>query len=260
MKSSLMQKHEYYTMYKTEKNMWWNKGLRDLLQYHLSQKGQKLRILDAGCGTGMNIKFLLSKGHLAYGIDLSTDAVALCKKRRLKTAKKGSILNIPFCKNYFDTVICIDVLGSMTSDQNIQKALEEFYRVLKPNGLLLIHCAALPWLRSPHDAVTNFRVRFLKDKLKSYVSYSHWNILKCSYRVFFLFPIVASIKLIKKILWKIAGDNTDQTLTPYILNQAFFSIQLIENRLLRFIDFPIGSSIILVAKKLYFSKNPISNI
>jgi len=254
MTSSLMQKYEYYCMYRAEKSLWWYKGLRDILEYYLAQKGQKLRMLDAGCGTGMNIKFLLSKGHLAYGIDLSTDAIALCKKRRLKTVKKGSILNLPFRNNSFDALICIDVLGSMTSDRNIEKALRGFYRILKPNGILLIHCAALPWLRSPHDVVTNFRVRFSKDELLSYIPISRWNIIKCSYRVFFLFPIVASIKLIKKFIWNVTGDKTDQNVTPQILNRAFFFIQFIENRILRFIDFPIGSSLILIAEKNYVSR------
>lgn len=81
MKSSLMQKHEYYAMYRAEKSLWWYKGLRDVLDYYISQKGQKLKILDAGCGSGMNMKSLLSKAHLVYGIDLSNDAISLCKKR-----------------------------------------------------------------------------------------------------------------------------------------------------------------------------------
>lgn len=249
MKSSLMQKHEYYAMYRAEKSLWWYKGLRDLLEYYLSQKGQKLKILDAGCGSGMNMKFLLSKAHLVYGIDLSNHAISLCKKRRLKNVKKGSILNLPFKNNFFDALICIDVLGGMSSNRNIEKAIQEFHRVLKPNGLLLIHAAALPWLSSPHDVVTNLRVRFFKNELLSYIYISKWTILKCSYRVFFLFPIVAPIKIIKKILWKVIGDKTDQNTTPQILNQVLFYIQYLENRALRFVNFPIGSSLMLVAQK-----------
>ncbi|MEK7518063.1 MAG: class I SAM-dependent methyltransferase [Patescibacteria group bacterium] len=251
MKSSLMQEQEYYAMYKAEENSWWYKGLRDVLDYFLSQKGKTLNILDAGCGTGINMKFLLSKGHFLYGIDLSNFAIALCKKRRLKNVRKGSILKLPFRKNFFDVLICIDVLGSMGSNRHIEKAIEEFYRVLKPNGFLLIHVASLPWLYSPHDVVTNFRVRFLKSELVAYIPSSKWNIIKCSYRVFFLFPFVASIKLIKKFLWRFVGDKTDQNTTPQILNRAFFFIQLIESRLLRFMDFPIGSSLILIAEKNY---------
>ena len=249
-----MQKQEYYAMYRAENSLWWYKGLRDVLDYYLSKKGQKLKILDAGCGSGMNIKFLLSKAHLVYGIDLSNDAIFLCKKRQLKNVKKGSILNLPFQNNFFDALICIDVLGSMSSNRNIEKAIEEFYRVLKPNGLLLIHAAALPWLRSPHDVVTNFRVRFLKRKLLSYIYSPKWHILKCSYRVFFLFPVVAFIKIIKKILWKVIGDKTDQNITPQILNQVLFYIQYLENKVLRFIDFPVGASLILLAEKSYDSR------
>lgn len=249
MKSSLMQKDEYYAMYKAEENMWWYKGLRDILEHYISQKGQKLHILDAGCGTGMNMKFLLSKGHFVYGIDLSKDAISLCKKRRLKNVKKGSILNLPFQNNFLDAITCLDVLGSMTSNRHIKKAIQEFYRVLKPSGLLLIHAAALPFLRSPHDAVTNFRVRFSKEELISYVSTPSWNVLKYSYRVFLLFPLVASIKLIKKLLWKFVGDKTDQNATPQILNLVLFFVQFIENRVVRFIDFPVGSSLILVVEK-----------
>lgn len=249
MKTSLMQKDEYHAMYKAEETMWWYRGLRDVLEYYISQKGQKLQILDAGCGTGMNMKFLLAKGHLVQGIDISNVGLTLCKKRGLKNVKKGSVLNIPFQKHLFDAVVCLDVLGSMTSDNSIKIVIEEFHRVLKTEGVLLIHCAALPWLRSPHDTVTNLRVRFLKNQLKTYFLSSSWDIVKCSYRVFFLFPFVAVVKLMKKLFWPLFADKTDQYTPPVTLNSLFFLIQIVENRILQVVDFPIGSSLILIAKK-----------
>lgn len=101
-------------------------------------------ILEAGFG-GMGTQVVgllkLHPKHI-YGIDLSSDNVALAKKHinELSQAKnfslqQGSILNIPFENNYFDIVHCRGVFQHLAEPG---KGLGEFNRVLKPGGLLFL--------------------------------------------------------------------------------------------------------------------------
>jgi 2-polyprenyl-3-methyl-5-hydroxy-6-metoxy-1,4-benzoquinol methylase len=67
------------------------------------------RILDVGCGNGSGIELLLKNGFEVQGIDISSVAVEICKKKGLK-ATQIAIYDIPSLKDNFDLVWCCDVL------------------------------------------------------------------------------------------------------------------------------------------------------
>jgi SAM-dependent methyltransferase len=50
--------------------------------------------------------------------------------------EKGSVLNLPFKTDTFDAVLCQHTLMNI---QDKPTALKEFYRVLKPGGILILH-------------------------------------------------------------------------------------------------------------------------
>lgn len=247
---NLMEKPEYLHMYTVEKKLWWYIGLREVLHYFIEKTHLKNpKILDAGCGTGMNIKFLQSLGYDVEGIDLSSEAVELSKKRAIKQVKPGSITDLDFPNKSFDIILNLDVLG-LLDDELITKAIHEFYRTLKPDGYLFLHCAALEWLRSQHDEVSNVKKRFSETELQSYFDKTQWKIVKSSYRMFFLFIPLVFIKIIKKIYRSRSKKaNTDLKMPSIFLNSVLSLIQQLENFLLRFVDFPFGTSLFLILKK-----------
>lgn len=243
-----MEEKEYYLMYDVEVTHWWYRGLRDVLDYYI--RAPDLKILDAGCGTGMTLKYLSTRGYKTIeGFDVSHEAVELCKKRGLMNVANGSILNIKNPDNSFDIVLTIDVLG-LIDKKNTKQAIDELRRVLHPGGMLIIQCAAYEWLRSPHDTVTSLITRYTKPQIEELFDNNKWEIKKISYRIFFLFPLIVLIRLFKKM--KKSTDhasNTDSNLPPKLFNTILYGIQKIENILFRFINFPFGSSIFLVAEK-----------
>lgn len=243
-----MDPQEYEDMFHSEELMWWYIGLRDVLNYYISQHGKKLKILDAGCGTGKNMQFLKDKGYNVFGIDISKEAFAFCKKRGLKNVQVAPVDKIPFGNSLFEVVISTDVLGAFRTEKEAKKVLAEFYRVLRPGGQLVLHCSALPWLHSPHDITTQIVKRYTKTKLLNLLG-EKWIIEKASYRIFFLFLPVIVIKLVKEYFPGLNLSKTDQYHPPGIINTVLTSIQLFENLLLRFIDFPWGSSILIVGSK-----------
>lgn len=243
----LMRKDEYSRMFKVEDELWWYKSLRDLLGYYAGRLFKPhVKILDVACGTGANMFFLNSLGYNVYGIDLSPMAINLSKKRGLKNLKIASMLKIPFSNEQFDAIVNFDALGNLPK-KDVKKALSEFNRVLKKNGALITQVSALEWLRSQHDEVVGTLHRFSKDNLLNSFGKSKWRVIKLSYRFFLLFPIIATIKLLKKIQSR-ANAKADTEIPS--INSVLFIIQKIENLLFRFISFPFGTSLFLIAKKL----------
>ncbi len=103
------------------------------------------RILDVGCGTGV----LLHKLSLCYpkvrfdGLDLSDQMIAQATAKSLSNVewKQGDAENPPYPDNTFDVLMCT---SSFHHYPNPQQAIQSFYRILKPEGLLILCDMALP--------------------------------------------------------------------------------------------------------------------
>lgn len=95
-----------------------------------------LRVLDAGCGNGKFIHEFDALGAQSYGFDISTKLVKEAQKNFGTTrVVRGSLTNIPFRDNYFDILICVEVLEHIP---DTTKAIAEMCRVLKKSGIAII--------------------------------------------------------------------------------------------------------------------------
>jgi len=195
------------------------------------------------------MEILISEGFKVMGIDISEDSISFCKSRGINDLKLCSISKIDHKSDMFDMVYCMDVLGILSEDLRTD-AVKEFYRVLKPGGLLIINCAALEWLRSQHDLVVSITKRFNKKEMLGLLQKNGFTSIKCSYRIFFMLPVVALVKLAKKVNRKDKNPHSDQWMPPGIINGFLTWIQSIENKMFYRINLPAGSSIFAVAKKI----------
>lgn len=120
----------------------------------------KGRILEIGIGTGANLPFYSSEASEIIGIEpelpMLKKAELMVKKAPQQAVVKlavGDAHHLEFADNSFDTVIMCLVLCTIP---NPLLALQEAYRVLKPNGQLLFleHVRApTPWLARCQDAI-----------------------------------------------------------------------------------------------------------
>lgn len=101
------------------------------------------RVLDAGCGRG-RLPMYWSKWGPAdkqpefTGFDLLADKLALAGDKGYRQLIQHDITRPwPFDEGHFDAVICEQVLEHL-GDKQLQFALSELYRVLKPGGIALI--------------------------------------------------------------------------------------------------------------------------
>jgi SAM-dependent methyltransferase len=103
-----------------------------------------MRILDAGCGYGRNLVYLLREGCEIFALDGDPDSVA--HVRRLSASLEtglpaenfqvGPLDKMPFPDGFADVVICNSVLHFARDDRHFHAMLAELWRVLKPGGML----------------------------------------------------------------------------------------------------------------------------
>ncbi len=112
-----------------------DKYIVNRLNHHLApvQYGE---YLDIGCGTGNYTVALNKKGIIFIGVDPSNKMLREAKSKNSSvTWKKGTAENIPLPDQ------CVDgIIASLTIHHwsDLKKSFLELYRVLKPNGKLII--------------------------------------------------------------------------------------------------------------------------
>ncbi|HSB11469.1 MAG TPA: class I SAM-dependent methyltransferase [Blastocatellia bacterium] len=93
-------------------------------------------ILDAGCGTGRNLKQLFSAGSRPIGIDFSLGMLKVAGREHPDAPLALADLEqpLPFASATFDAVLCA-LIGEHLS--NLSSVLGEFLRVLRKGGRLV---------------------------------------------------------------------------------------------------------------------------
>jgi len=107
---------------------------------------QSERVLDVGCNTGNVVKYLKAEcGCEAFGLDYPE---AWLNAVRIDTAVNGDALHLPFKDGSFDKVLMLHIFGHLG---DVQTAIKEAYRILKPGGKLgvITPNACYVWLMRP---------------------------------------------------------------------------------------------------------------
>lgn len=94
------------------------------------------RVLDVGCSSGYFSNYLLTKSKEVYAIDTEKDSIEFAKDH-YKDVKFNwaSIEKAPYPKEYFDTIVALDVIEHCKDDK---KAIWEIKRILKRGGRLIL--------------------------------------------------------------------------------------------------------------------------
>lgn len=241
----------YEQMYLTEKDNWWFKGRRELITEMVARACKPswcgaLKILDVGCGTGLNSKAFEEFGEI-YGVDISKDALKFCRLRGNSTIIRANTGYLPIKNNSFDLLLALDLLEHVEDDIG---AIKEFFRILKPNGTLILTVPAFMFLWSDHDIALHHKRRYNKDSLVKVLKSSGYSIERLTCWNFFLFPMVAFIRLFSR-------GGKDEESGRYRLpdlsnigNTILLWVLRVEKAAIsRGYNFPIGVSIICICRK-----------
>jgi SAM-dependent methyltransferase len=157
----------YPESYYAARESWrdWRIEARELL--HLAQVARGARVLEVGCGGGGLLRMLHDRGARAVGIDTPGRALDLARARpageRESRGVGGGILlppcslapllvevgegdALPFRADTFDAIVGQHVIEHLP---DVNAALREWRRVLKPNGYIAL---ATPNARYPDPA------------------------------------------------------------------------------------------------------------
>ncbi|MDO5325936.1 MAG: class I SAM-dependent methyltransferase [Clostridia bacterium] len=135
--------HDFGTVRKNElENEMGQRWLREIERF--LPEGKRLNILDVGTGTGFFAVLLAQQGHRAEGIDLTPamleEARILAKQRNLEiTFREMDAQNLDYPNDSFDVVISRNLTWTLPDPE---RAYAEWFRVLKPGGVLLNFDAA----------------------------------------------------------------------------------------------------------------------
>jgi SAM-dependent methyltransferase len=236
---------QYHTQYQVELFHWWYVVRRQIVINLLKKYStKKIRILDIGCGAGALMKELAQFGVIE-GVDLSTEAIFYCKKRGIEQVSVGDICELPFVANSFDLVLGLDVLEHVLDDSI---AIKEISRVLRNQGLVIVFAPAFHFLWGRADELGQHYRRYTKLELVSKLQEQGFEVLRSSYFNTFLFLPIFVIRTIVRLL-KIKVETELNTFGGVIANQILLWIFAGEAFLLRFVNFPFGVSILVVARK-----------
>ena len=153
MKAGAVRSIEYEKLAQVEHDMWWFRGLHENLIIAFSQRRQKPPrgiVLDVGCGTG---GFLHKIGrslpeYTVLGLELDKTACKIATGRG-QLVCLGSATCLPFSDGCLAAIFSADMLNHAGVDE--QQAIQNFYRCLHSEGILVLNLPAYPWLLSGHD-------------------------------------------------------------------------------------------------------------
>jgi len=108
------------------------------------------RVLDAGCGDGRNLRYLLAQGFSCCAVD--RDPASVTQVRRVAESVGGDadpgrfqvaeVDRLPWPDASFDAVLCSAVLHFADDAAHFERMVVDLWRVLAPRGLFFARLAS----------------------------------------------------------------------------------------------------------------------
>jgi SAM-dependent methyltransferase len=240
-----------------EDNHWWFATRTWAIETFLDRLADKknLDVLDVGCGAGNMIHHLAQYGRVR-GIEVDARPVKIAQSRGYDVRLGDATQAIPFPEASFDLVTVLDVIEHVDADENI---LREAYRVLRPNGALLITTPAFQWLWSYNDVLNAHKRRYTAKELREKMERAGFKIARLSYNFFLVFPLATSMIMLKNATGKKAdlkshhfdddAYQVDMEPVAPALNTILRGVGRVENAMLGVMNLPFGTSLIALGEK-----------
>lgn len=252
-----MQTEDFVYLYEVEDKLWWFVGMREIAAALLDDfcPENTENILDVGCGTGLNLKWLerYAPAEAIKGLDVEKTALDFCRERGRNLLMLASATDLPFADASFDLVTSFDVLVQIPGEKADEKAIAEMYRVLKPKGVAFVRAAAYEWMRSGHDKALNTQRRYTVGSLSQKLENAGFTILRKTYANTLPFPLAVVRRLVLKPIGLSDKGSDVKPFPPSLkwLNRVLTRALVSEAKFLKRpnASFPFGLSAICVVRK-----------
>ena len=135
-----------------------------------------MRVLDAGCGGGRNLVYLLREGYDVHAVDADPQGVQYVREMAEALApgldpaqiRREPIERMSWPDGWFDVVISNAVLHFARDDAQFEAMVREMWRVLRPGGMLFARLASSIGMTAPLEPLGGRRF-LLPDGSERYV-------------------------------------------------------------------------------------------
>ena len=242
-----------------EENHWWfssrTRALNAVMRPLLPQTSD-FRLLDIGCGAGNMIHHLSEYGQVK-GLEIDARPVSVARERGYDVDQFDATQPMPFDDGVFDAVTALDVIEHNDDDLAI---LHDSYRILKPGGHIIITVPAFMFLWSHNDEINAHFRRYTAKELRQKLVQTGFKVRRMSYNNFFVFPLAATLILARK------SADAKPELASHHLSEEEYQVEMepasppvnailtlvgkVEAGLIRYVDLPVGTSLIAVGEKV----------
>ncbi len=218
------------------------------------QVGQTRRILDIGAGAGNMAHHLAHYGQV-IGLDSVSRPLVVAQARALDVCQ-GAGDGLPFANDSFDLVALLDTVEHIPDEFGV---FAECHRVLKPGGKVIVTVPAFMWLWSYNDEINAHQRRYTAPELRQKLEISGLQVTRLSYNNFFLFPLIAGLRLLRPEKPELASPHLTEDEDVYQVemepipepaNSILHGVGWLEAELLQRVELPVGISVICVAEKV----------
>ncbi len=182
------------------------------------------------------------------GIDLSAQAIAHAAQNRLTQAAtfvQADIHRLPVTHNTFALCLALDAYDQRGVD--VDRALGECCRILRPGGVLVLRVSAHSWLLGPHDAAFNTGRRYEGEEMQHALRRSGLTPMRVTYANTLLSGPEGAVRMLQR--WRLL-PFLPALYTTRELNALLAAALDLEARWLRRRNLPGGMSLYVVARKL----------
>lgn len=128
---------DYYNKTYTKRQLEADLTRIDRLRFLFESVPKDLKILDIGCGPGVDVDFLVKAGNEVHGVDVSDEALNQAQIRGIIPHKidLSQGISFPFKQSSFHLIIATDILEHLFFPK---KLLDELFSLIKEKGVLVV--------------------------------------------------------------------------------------------------------------------------
>lgn len=234
--------------HQAEARHFWFRGFRRMVQplVRRAAAGRSgLRILDCGCGTGHNLRWLARYGQV-IGLDYTASGLRVAKGAG-RPLVRGDAMSLPFPDATFDVVTAFDSPQCIEDDV---AAFREIARVLKPGGALVAHMAAWEALSGSHGDFRGEYRRYTPALARQRMAAAHLDVRALRFGFAVLLPVMLVTRWVQQRLGRHLVEGEAEIAVPVApVNAVLSGLLAAEAAVSQALPMPFGSSLRLLARK-----------
>jgi len=241
-----MDRSVYDRMDRLEADHWWFVARRAVIATiieRLIALPDGSAILEAGCGTGGNLRMLQSLAEL-HAFEFDEEARCRAEIKSDLNIPHGALPDdVPDQGRDYDLIALFDVLEHIEDDSASLKSLSAH---LSETGRILVTVPAYQWLWSRHDERHHHFRRYSRAGLRQAAEAAGLRVEHVFHFNFFLFPVAIGLRAVKAVFRR---NTPDDEMPGPLINALLRRIFTSERHLVGRVPLPFGLSVCAVCSK-----------